>query len=91
MAATASTTTSSRRVRFTFAEARHTRDRSRRRESVAAFVEAGMNGEVISATCGRGLCTVVIVLPRRVSLAAATDFAKECPHYVKGSCELLEE
>jgi hypothetical protein len=91
MLATTDKITTGRLLRLAFTEAAGGRDRNRRRERVAAYVESWLDARIVSELYGPRRCYLVVALPRAVSLAAAEAFARECPHYVRGSFKLIEE
>jgi hypothetical protein len=80
-----------RAIRFAFAEPIHRRERAARRRKVAEYVETWIGGRIVSELITGRRCFLVVAVPKPISAAAAEDHAQECPGYVRGSCELLEE
>lgn len=78
-------------IRFAFKEASGTSHRNYRREKVAAYVESWMQARIVSELYGPRRCYLVVAVARPVSLTSAKAFARECPGYVAGTCEIIGE
>jgi hypothetical protein len=78
-------------IRFAFKEAMGSSHRNRRREQVATYVESWMQARIVSELYGTRRCYLVVAVARPVSLTSAEAFARACPGYVAGSCEIIGE